>query len=167
VIEGQLDGVFTVENGGLNLNGKFIPQRKLNALGYYLQQEPNYNPTTQICGDWQLIGNVVTKPVYEFAIGIFHDWKGREFVDGQLYRQIRVRVKRVDTYQGGVLEVMADRLLKSSAPTFETDADGNPQGNGEFLEVYLIEISESDLPNIQAYVDATNGAVLENYNELS
>lgn len=170
VINGAIDGIFFASGGGLKVGRQFIPLRELNSRGYYKQVEPAYDPTMQIVDNdyyFDEANNIVTRKIREFQKGIAHNWKARNFSDsGVLLRPVRVRVVREDTYSGNTLEVLADKMLKSGAPYWQVDANGSKSEDGTFLEVYVKEISATDLPAIEAYVSATEGAVIENYNDL-
>ena len=173
---GKLNGGFVSEAGYIKFGTKSTTLRKAHLYHLYPVIEPDYDPDTHVVSDLYFKestnprASIVTRSVHEFRKGIANNWKDQVFVGGELLRPIRVRVARKDTLKGvprdGVLEAMASNLLKTNAPFFLVDANGNIDANGLFIEAYLVEVDAGDAAALQSYVEATEGAVLEYYKDL-
>lgn len=164
---GKLDGSF-YGDGTVKVGAKSVKIRDLKNYSIFPQVEPEYDLEKEVVSElyFNHESSIITRDVHEFEAGIVNNWKVSEFVDNTLYRDIRVRIRRVDTFQGGVLESMADKLLKSSAPTFSVNENGEIDGSGDFIEAYLVEIANEDELPLQAYCDATEGCLLQHYTDL-
>jgi hypothetical protein len=140
-------------------------------MGIYPVREPNYNPRTHCAGPLQLDREThcITRRVYEFARGIAHSWKAREFnPDGSVFRPTRARVLWADTLTGGMLAAEAHDMVVSGVPSYRTHADGHlAEATGEYVEVYLNWVAPADEAKLLQYVALRGGGcVYEHYTDL-
>lgn len=169
----ELDGTLPRFLNGVKLeDGTYLRTHKLKESNIYpIVPVKLYDAKKQIVDseEWFFDAEkeIVTNPVYDFEKGLKHNWKNRLFVDGEVFRKIRLRVKTIDTLKNGVLEDKAADLQKMKVDFYMVDTNGILSLQGGYTEVYLNNITPEDKAQMEAYCSQDEGCVLEYYDELS
>jgi hypothetical protein len=163
-IDGIIDGI-----AGAKIGETYKTVSELRELSIYPVVEATHDQSKQVLSDYYFDSEkqVVTQKVHDFEKGFALKWKVSKFDEnGSLFRPIRIRVKWIDTLTGGVLEQKSNDMIKADSPRFRVDTDGTKNEIGDYVEVYLNYITEQDKQAIEQYCSFTQGAIIQNYNEI-